>query len=231
MTPTPADSLEALRDDVVACRRCPRLVEWREQVAREKRASFLDWEYWGKPLPGFGDPLARLLIVGLAPAAHGANRTGRMFTGDRSGDWLYRALHRAGFASQPTSIDRDDGLRLFDTYITAPVRCPPPANRPTTEERENCRPFFERELALLQRVRVIVALGGYGTSVVAAHLDLRPRPHFAHGAEFELPDGATLLCSYHPSQQNTFTGRLTEAMLDDVFGRAAELLASAAVEG
>ncbi len=221
---SPADSLAALHDEIVDCRRCPRLVEWRERVAREKRAAYRDWDYWGRPIPGFGDPQARLVIVGLAPAAHGANRTGRVFTGDRSGDWLFRALHRAGFANRPTAEHRDDGLALSDAYIVATVRCPPPQNRPTTEERDNCRPYLERELALLPRQRVLLALGGWALGVLATLEGIRPRPKFAHGAEFALADGRTLLCSYHPSQQNTFTGRLTEPMFDDVFARAADLV-------
>ena len=220
------DSLERLHQEIIACRRCPRLVEWRERVAREKRAAFRDWEYWGRPVPGFGDAEARLVVVGLAPAAHGANRTGRVFTGDRSGDWLFRALYRAGFANQPTVEHRDDGLELRDAYVLATVRCPPPKNRPTTVERDNCRPFLERELALLQRGRVYVALGGWALGVLATLEDLRPRPKFAHGAELALPGGRTLLCSYHPSQQNTFTGRLSEEMLDAVCARAAEIIAA-----
>lgn len=219
-----ADSLELLAADVVACRRCPRLVAWREQVATEKRAMFRDEEYWGRPLPGFGDPAARLLVVGLAPAAHGANRTGRIFTGDRSGDWLYRALYRAGFANQPTSVRRGDGLALTDAYITSPVRCAPPANKPTTEERDACAPFLDRELALLTEVRVVVALGGFAANLIAARAGVSPRPKFGHGAEWELGDGRTLICCYHPSQQNTFTGRLTEPMMDAVFSRARALL-------
>ena len=221
--PDPQDSLAVLHDEIVACRACPRLVEWREEVAREKRAAYRDWDYWGRPVPGFGDPAARLVIVGLAPAAHGANRTGRVFTGDRSGDWLFGAMHRAGFANQPTAEHRDDGLTLLDAYVLAAVRCPPPKNRPTTEERDRCRPFLERELALLQGQRVLLALGGWALGVLASVEGMRPRPKFAHGAEFELPDGRVVLCSYHPSQQNTFTGRLTEPMFDAVFARAREL--------
>jgi uracil-DNA glycosylase family 4 len=222
----PADTLDALRDEVIACRRCPRLVAWRETVAAEKRAAFRDWDYWGRPVPGFGDPRAELLVVGLAPAAHGGNRTGRVFTGDRSGDWLYRALHRAGYASQPTSEHRDDGLRLTGAYVTAGVRCAPPANRPTNEERDACRPYLERELAMLDRVRVIVALGAFAHGVVASTYALRPRPPFGHGAEAALPDGRTLIGCYHVSQQNTFTGRLTEEMLDAVFSRARRIAAA-----
>ena len=218
------DSLAALHDEIVACRACPRLVEWREEVAREKRAAYRDQEYWGRPVPGFGDPYARLVIVGLAPAAHGANRTGRVFTGDRSGDWLFGAMHRAGFANQPTAEHRDDGLALLDAYVLAAVRCPPPKNRPTTGERDRCRPFLERELALLPHKRVLLALGGWALGVLASVEGLRPRPKFGHGAEFELPDGRVVLCSYHPSQQNTFTRRLTEPMFDAVFARARELV-------
>ena len=222
-----AASLAALEAEIVACRACPRLVEWRERVAREKRAAFRDWDYWGRPVPGFGDPQARLVVVGLAPAAHGANRTGRVFTGDRSGDWLFRAMHRAGFANQPLAEHRDDGLELLDAYVAATVRCAPPDNRPTVEERDRCHPFFERELALLDRARVYVALGGWALSRLAVLEDVRPRPRFGHGAEFALAGGRTLLCSYHPSQQNTFTGRLTEPMFDAVFARARALLDAA----
>ncbi len=218
------DSFERLNADVVASRRCPRLVEWREQVAREKRASFRQEEYWGRPVPGFGDPLARLVVVGLAPAAHGANRTGRIFTGDASGDWLYRALYRSGFANQPTSRHRDDGLRLQQAYVTASVRCAPPGNRPTPQERDNCYPFLMRELALLDRARVYVALGQFAYEVLTRHFAVRPRPRFGHGLEVALPGEALLLCSYHPSQQNTFTGRLTEPMFDAIFARARELI-------
>ncbi len=222
--PTLATALSALSADIVECRRCPRLVEWREQVARDRRAAFADQEYWGRPVPGFGDPAARLLVVGLAPAAHGANRTGRMFTGDRSGDWLYAALHRAGFANQPTSVDRDDGLELRDAWITSPVKCAPPANKPTTVERDTCRPFIDRELELLDQLRVVVALGGFGFAEAARILGFPRRPAFGHGVEAVAPDGRVLLGSYHVSQQNTFTGRLTEPMLDAVFGRALELI-------
>jgi uracil-DNA glycosylase family 4 len=217
------DSLTRLEADVVACRQCPRLVAWREEVARDKRAAYRDETYWGRPVPGFGDPRARVLIVGLAPAAHGANRTGRMFTGDRSGEWLYRALHRAGYANQATSTGRDDGLVLRGAYITAPVRCAPPANKPTTDERDACRPFIDRELALLTDVRVIVALGQFAYQAVAALVGLAPRPPFGHGREIPVADGRTIVCSYHVSQQNTFTGKLTEEMLDAVFVAARRL--------
>ncbi|HLU41117.1 MAG TPA: uracil-DNA glycosylase [Microthrixaceae bacterium] len=216
-------TIEELDEVVVECRRCPRLVEWREQVAREKRAAFADQEYWGRPVPGFGDHAARVLVVGLAPAAHGANRTGRMFTGDRSGDWLYRALWRAGFANQPTSVSADDGLELRGAYVTAPVRCAPPANKPTPEERDNCRPYLERELELLTEVRVVVALGAFGFGEAARLLGFARRPKFGHGVEAVAPDGRVLLGCYHVSQQNTFTGKLTEEMLDAVFERARQL--------
>ena len=215
-----ADSLARVTDEIVGCVRCPRLVAWREQVAREKRASFAGETYWGRPIPGFGDPQAELLIVGLAPAAHGANRTGRVFTGDRSGDWLFRALHRAGYANQPESVSIDDGLELTGAYIAAAVRCAPPANKPTPEERDTCLPYLEREWALLRDVRVVVVLGQFAYQVVAGMSGLRPRPRFGHGVEVALPDGKTLICSYHPSQQNTFTGVLTEAMFDEVFAVA-----------
>jgi uracil-DNA glycosylase family 4 len=217
------DSLAQVTSEVIACRTCPRLVAWREQVAREKRAAYRDWEYWGRPVPGFGDPDARLLIVGLAPAAHGGNRTGRIFTGDRSGDWLFGALYRAGFANQPTSISRDDGLQLHGAYIAACVRCAPPENRPTPHERDSCLPYLEREMALLPW-KVIVCLGGFALDGVAQVLKIKPRPRFAHSAETYLPDGRVVLCSFHPSQQNTFTGRLTGPMFDAIFARARELL-------
>jgi uracil-DNA glycosylase family 4 len=217
------DSLDRLEREIVDCRACPRLVAWRELVAVEKRASFAGDDYWGRPVPGFGDPAARLLIVGLAPAAHGANRTGRVFTGDRSGDWLYRALHRAGYANQPTSVRRDDGLALTDAWVAAAVRCAPPANKPSPTERDTCAPFFHREWALLGDVQVVVALGSFAYQAVATLTGLRPRPRFGHGVEVALPDGKTLICSYHPSQQNTFTGVLTEPMFDAVFARARAL--------
>jgi uracil-DNA glycosylase family 4 len=213
-------ALAVLQETIIACRRCPRLVAWRERIAQEKRAAFRDADYWGKPVPGFGDPKARLLIVGLAPAAHGGNRTGRVFTGDRSGDWLFAALDRAGFANQPTSTRRDDGLKLYDAYIAACVRCAPPDNKPTPEERDRCLPFLIRELQLLPRARVLLCLGAFawnGALAALAELGQRtiPRPKFGHGANVEIGP-YHVVGSYHPSQQNTFTGRLTEAMLDAV---------------
>jgi uracil-DNA glycosylase family 4 len=219
------DSLDAVQRDVAACRRCPRLVAWREEVARTGRASYASQTYWGRGVPGFGDSRARLVIVGLAPAAHGANRTGRMFTGDRSGDWLFAALHRAGFASQPTSTSADDGLILRDAYITATVHCAPPANKPRPDERASCASYLVRELALLDQAAVVVALGQFAWQALSAHYELRPRPTFGHLAEAPLPDGLVLLGSYHPSQQNTFTGTLTEPMFDAVFGRACDVIA------
>jgi uracil-DNA glycosylase len=216
-----------LERDVVACRACPRLVAWREQIAREKRAAFRDEEYWGRPIPGFGDPTARIVVLGLAPAAHGANRTGRVFTGDRSGDWLFRAMHRAGLANQPTSVSADDGLELTDAWVTAAVKCAPPANRPLPAERDACAPFLVRELGALVTARVVVCLGAFGYDAACRHFDVRPRPRFGHGVELDVGDlqgqGPVLLCSFHPSQQNTFTGRLTEPMFDAVFARAVEL--------
>ncbi len=217
-------TLELLQEQIINCRSCPRLVAWRELVATEKKAAYLNWKYWGKPLPGFGDPAAELLVVGLAPAAHGGNRTGRVFTGDRSAGWLYRALYRAGYANQPTSEHRGDGLALAGAYVTVAVHCAPPGNRPLPAERDSCAPYLARELALLQRVRVIVALGGFAHGVIAALLGIRPRPSFAHGAETLLRDGRVIIGCYHPSQQNTFTGRLTEEMLDAVFSRARQLI-------
>lgn len=220
-------ALDALEADVVECRACARLVEWRERVARERRAAYRTERYWGRPVPGFGDPLARLLVVGLAPAAHGANRTGRMFTGDRSGEWLYDALFRSGFASQPLATSRDDGLRLIDTYVTAVVRCAPPDNKPVPEERARCRPFLDRELdLLLPGVRCIVALGKYAFDQVVRVLSDRgiaadpSTPRFSHGSETGIGPGRILLASYHPSQQNTFTGKLTRPAFDDIWRRA-----------
>ncbi len=215
--------LDEVAAEVAACRTCPRLVEWRERIGRQKRAAYRDDEYWARGVPGFGDPDARLLVVGLAPAAHGANRTGRMFTGDRSGDWLYRALYRAGYTNQPDSTGRDDGLVLTGAWITSPVKCAPPDNKPAPAERDACMPFMRRELAALQALKVVVVLGGFAQQVVWRELGSGPRPRFGHLAEAALPGGLTLLCSYHPSQQNTFTGRLTEPMLDAVFARASEL--------
>ena len=220
-----------LQREVVACRRCPRLVKWREQVAREKVKRFAGEDYWGKPIPSLGDPSARLLIVGLAPAAHGANRTGRMFTGDRSGEWLFRALHKAGFANQATAEHRRDGLRLTDCLIAASCRCAPPQNKPTRQEMLNCRPFLLREVALLRNLRVVVALGKIAFDTTLATFGevynrrYTPKPRFTHGAESSLTDRIALIASFHPSQQNTFTGRLTEQMLDAIFRRTNRLLA------
>jgi len=225
------DSVAAVQREVAACRRCPRLVSWREEVARKGRAAYTGQVYWGRGVPGFGDPRAALVIVGLAPAAHGANRTGRMFTGDPSGDWLFAALRRAGFASQPTSTARDDGLALRGAYITAAVHCAPPANKPEPAERAACAPYLARELSLLRDKAVVVALGQLAWQAVAALEGLRPRPAFGHLAECALPDGAVLLGSYHPSQQNTFTGKLTVPMFDAVFERAQRLIASARAPG
>jgi uracil-DNA glycosylase len=210
---------------VVRCRKCPRLVEWRERVAREKRAAYRDEDYWGRPVPGFGDPGAVVYVLGLAPAAHGGNRTGRVFTGDRSGDWLFGAMHRTGFANQPMSRSRDDGLSLDGAFVGAAVRCAPPANRPLPEERDNCLPYAARELELL-RPRVIVCLGKFAWDAACQLLGVRPRPPFGHGAEHVTAEGPVLLGTYHPSQQNTFTGKLTEEMLDAIFLRARRLAAS-----
>jgi uracil-DNA glycosylase family 4 len=223
-------SAGALRDitaEIVGCRACPRLVEWRERVAREKTARFADQAYWGRPVPGFGDPGARILVLGLAPAAHGGNRTGRIFTGDRSGDFLYGSLHRSGLANQPTSTSRDDGLRLSDVYVAAVNRCAPPDNKPTPQERDRCLPFLRREIEALDRLRVIVALGAFAwdgalRALAALEHRVRPRPAFGHGAEARIGPYA-IVGSYHPSQQNTFTGKLTPAMLDTVFERATRL--------
>ncbi len=228
-----ADSLDALSAEITACTRCPRLVEWRERSAADPPRRYRGETYWGRPLPGFGDSRATIVLVGLAPAAHGGNRTGRIFTGDRSGDWLFAALHRAGLANQATSVSVDDGLRLRRAYITAVNRCPPPQNRPTTEERDNCLPYLVRELRQLRSARVIMALGAYawtGSLLALAELGVevpRPRPRFGHGAEARLRDSDgsrardwVLLGCFHPSQQNTFTGKLTEPMLDSLFTRA-----------
>ena len=222
-TLAPVDSLQRLERDVGTCRACPRLVAWREQVAHDKRASYRDCDYWGRGVPGFGDPAARIGVLGLAPAAHGANRTGRVFTGDRSGDWLFRAMHRAGLANQPTSVAADDGLELRDAWVTAAVKCAPPANRPEPGERDTCRPFLEREVALLGNLGVVVCLGAFGYEAACSVFGVRPRPRFGHLVETRTPGGLDLVCSFHPSQQNTFTGRLTEPMLDAVFTRAIEL--------
>jgi uracil-DNA glycosylase family 4 len=234
----PAADLARLEDEVVACRRCPRLVAWREQVARERRAAFASERYWARPVPGFGDPAARVVVLGLAPAAHGGNRTGRVFTGDRSGDFLFAALHRAGFASSPVSRRAGDGLVLRDLWIAAAVRCAPPANRPTPAERDACLPWTERELALLTRARVILCLGAFAWDAALrlrqtpAHppaAPVRPRPRFGHGAEWRDPDGprpgwpGVLLGCFHPSQQNTFTGKLTAPMAYAVLARARDL--------
>jgi uracil-DNA glycosylase family 4 len=219
-------SLAVLNERITCCTQCPRLVAYREAVARTKRRQYHDWTYWGRPVPGFGDPAARLYVVGLAPAAHGGNRTGRVFTGDRSGDWLYAALHRFGFANQPRSTDRNDGLRLTDCYVAAVVRCAPPGNKPLPDEFDACRPYVLDELRLLKKLRVVVALGkiafdqylkacrGLGYEVPS------PLPHFGHGVLSRLPWGVTLIGSYHPSQQNTFTGKLTRPMFHAVFKQA-----------
>ena len=219
----PLSGLSGITAEIVDCRRCPRLVAWREEVARRKKAAHAHEEYWGRPVPGFGDPDAELLVVGLAPAAHGGNRTGRVFTGDRSGDWVYGALHRAGFANQPTSTHAGDGLRLQRAYVSAVVRCAPPGNKPTTDERDACLPYLSREMAELSKARVIVVLGRFAYDAVCGLLGVRPRPAFGHGVEVPAPDGRLVLCSYHPSQQNTFTGKLSQPMFDAVFSRARRL--------
>ena len=218
------DALHALYRELVTCRRCPRLVAWREEVGRKKRRAYRDWDYWARPVPGFGDPEARILIFGLAPGAHGANRTGRVFTGDASGDFLYAALYRAGLANQPTSTHREDGLELYGVYITAAVRCVPPGNKPTREEIAACSAWTERELALLPNLRVFLALGRIAHDALLDYFKLKKRDFpFAHGAEHPLPGGRVLLDSYHVSRQNTQTGRLTPEMFDRVLERAKEL--------
>jgi uracil-DNA glycosylase family 4 len=223
------ETIASLTKEIIACRACPRLVEWREEVARTKRPAFASDDYWGKPVPGFGDPAARVLVVGLAPAAHGGNRTGRIFTGDRSGDWLFGSLHRTGFANQPHSVSRDDGLELTGAYVTAPVRCAPPGNKPTPAERDRCFHYLARELALLRNVSVMVALGAFAwdsclqAAVAAGAQRPRPKPRFGHGSEVDLGRYNLLGC-YHVSQQNTFTGKLTQDMLDAIFARAALLM-------
>ena len=222
--------LEELQQRVIACTRCPRLVEYRERVARERRRMYRDWEYWGRPVPGFGDPNARALVIGLAPAAHGGNRTGRVFTGDRSGDMLYGALHRAGFANSPVARHRDDGLQLRDAYVTAAVRCAPPDNKPTPDEFVACRPYLHQELDWFRDLRAVVALGAiaFDAYLLACRergLEIpRPRPRFAHASTLVLPHGVTLLAAYHPSQRNTQTGRLTTEMFDAVFAALREVL-------
>ena len=227
---TEFSSLYELHDQVIECAKCPRLVAHREKIAREKVSRYRDWDYWGKPVPPFGDPEGRLMIMGLAPAAHGGNRTGRSFTGDPSGDWLFRSLHKFGFANSPKSVTRGDGLYLTDVYITNAVRCAPPDNKPSREEKQTCRPYLIQELKLLEQVKVVVALGKFAydayfqTRAKAGLSNPKPRPAFGHGATHHLDDGAVLIGSYHPSQQNTHTGKLTEAMFDEVFQKARELL-------
>jgi uracil-DNA glycosylase family 4 len=225
-----ARALAAIRDEVIDCRACPRLVAWRERTAREKVARFADQAYWGRPVPGFGDPRATVLVLGLAPAAHGGNRTGRIFTGDRSGDFLFASMHRVGLANQPTSVSADDGLRLLGSYIAAVNRCAPPANKPTPAERDRCLPFLVREIEALDRLSVIVALGAYAwdgglRALASLGLTTRPKPRFGHGVEASV-DPYTLIGCFHPSQQNTFTGKLTTAMMDAVMARAVSLAAA-----
>ena len=227
-----SSSMEDVRKAIVACERCPRLRAHCRRVAREKKREFRDWDYWGRPVPGFGDPRARLLVIGLAPAAHGGTRTGRVFTGDSSGDWLYEALHRFGFASRPTSVSRDDGLALADCYVTAAARCAPPENKPTPIELARCRPYLESEIRLLRRLRVVVVLGrvafeSFLKASGTADAIGPSRPAFAHGAETLLPDGTTLLCSFHPSRRNTNTGLLTRPMWHGIFQRARAILDTA----
>ena len=223
-------SLRAVSENIVCCRRCPRLLKWRTQVSKGKVPRYQSWNYWGKPVPGFGDPDARLLVVGLAPAAHGGNRTGRIFTGDKSGDWLYRALHKFGFANQPVSVSRDDGLKCSNCYVTAAARCAPPQNKLTADELQNCRPYLVEEIKLLRNIRVIIALGKVGYDATfgilrdEGYTSVKKKPPFGHGAEAQLSDTLTFLASFHPSQQNTFTGKLTEEMFDAIFRRARILI-------
>ena len=230
MSKTTYRTVTKLNENIIQCRLCPRLVEWREKIAVEKRRQYINWDYWGKPVPGFGDPNAEVLIVGLAPAAHGANRTGRMFTGDQSGNWLYGALHTFGFANQPESTGRDDGMQLINCYITASVRCAPPANKPEKTEFENCRPYLLQELQLLRNVRVIIALGkiAFDTVVTCTKnlqwTDFTKKPLFKHNQQVKIHENLYLVASYHPSQQNTFTGKLTKRMFHSVFKRAATIL-------
>jgi uracil-DNA glycosylase len=225
--PSPEDLLLRIAAEVTECERCSRLVAWRTEVALTRRAAYRDQEYWGAGIPGFGDPAARILVLGLAPAAHGANRTGRMFTGDRSGDWLFRALHRAGLASSDRSISRDDGLILTDTWVTSAVKCAPPQNKPSPGEREACAGYLAREVDALRDLKVVVCLGAVGWAAACTHYGVRPRPKFGHGSQFHVVDGPLLLGSFHPSQHNTFTGRLTEEMFDAVFSCAVHHTASA----
>ena len=216
--------LEELKEEIISCRKCPRLVAWREEVARTKRKAYMDWEYWGKPVPGFGDPKARVLVVGLAPGAHGSNRTGRNFTGDGSGNFLYPALYRAGFASQPESTHRADGLKLVDMYVTASARCAPPGNKPTVDELNNCQSYLEREIQFL-RPKIIVVLGRIAFErILRVYYEPKGNKKFGHGAVFRLDAGPWLVCSYHPSQQNTLTGKLTVEMFDTIWAQVKELL-------
>lgn len=219
--------LRHLNEEITTCEKCPRLRAYCQKVALEKRKSYAQETYWGRPVPGFGDPEAKLFIFGLAPAAHGANRTGRIFTGDRSGEWLYRALHRAQFANQPHATGRDDGLKLSDAYISCSARCAPPDNKPSRKELASCLPYFEEELRIFTDVRVFIALGKLAYDQLARVLPHVSRPGFQHGGEWKLPDGRVVLLSYHPSQQNTFTGRLTEPMFDRIFTRAREIILQA----
>lgn len=214
--------LQKLEREIILCTKCSRLNSWCTQVALEKKAAYRDEEYWGKPVAGFGDEKAQIVVVGLAPGAHGANRTGRVFTGDRSGDWLFRAMHRAGLTNQPESVGRGDGLKLKNAWVTVAVRCAPPLNKPTTAERKKCAPFLRRELEMLSRAKVIVCLGGIAYQAMCSDLGVSPRPKFGHGVQVEVYE-YTLLCSYHPSQQNTFTKKLTEPMLDKIFADAVAL--------